>query len=158
MLEFRVAGIPDGITAAVRATLASPQYGHPAHVEVARGYGPCRSCLRTFREGVEERVLFTYQPFSDPEALPAPGPVFVHREPCLRHDAAALPEDLRRLPLAVESYGAGGRLLAQERVGGGPVEPVLQRMLARPEARYAHLRNAEAGCFIARVDRVPAGG
>lgn len=158
MVRFRIAGISDTVTDAVRTSLVSPQYGHPAHVELARGYGPCRSCLRTFREGAEERVLFTYQPFSDPDALPAPGPVFVHREPCARYDGGDLPEDLRRLPLAVESYGADGRVLGQERVGGRPVEPLLERMLGQPGVRYAHLRNAEAGCFIARVDRLPAGG
>jgi hypothetical protein len=158
MVRFRIAGIPDTVAGTVRTSLASPQYGHPAHVELAAGYGPCRSCLRTFREGDEERVLFTYQPFSDPDALPAPGPVFLHREPCARYEGAGLPEDLRRLPLAVESYGGGGGVLGQERVRDRPVETVLERMLSEPGVRYAHLRNAEAGCFIARVDRLPAGG
>jgi hypothetical protein len=153
MAGFRIAGIADGIATAVRDTLRSPQYGHPAHVELAAGYGPCRSCLRTFREGEEDRVLFTYQPFSDPGALPAPGPVFVHRERCERYEAAGFPEELRRLPLVVEGYGEGGRLLAQERVGARAVEAVLERLLAAPGTRYAHLRNAEAGCFIARADR-----
>jgi hypothetical protein len=156
MVRFRIAGIPDTVADAVRTSLVSPQYGHPAHVELAAGYGPCRSCLRTFHEGAEERVLFTTSPATD--ALPAPGPVFVHREPCTRYDAADLPEDLRRLPLAVESYGADGRMLGQERVGGRPVEPVLERMLGEPGVRYAHLRNAEAGCFFARVARLTAGG
>ncbi len=59
MTSYRVIAIPEQIAQHVRATLKSPQYGHPAHVEVAKGYGPCRSCLQTFHTGEEQRILFT---------------------------------------------------------------------------------------------------
>ena len=88
---YRVQGIPLTVATSVRGTLRSPQYGHPAHAEVATGYGPCRLCLRTFHVGQEKRLLFTYQPFADPTALPAPGPVFIHHEPCERYDAPPQP-------------------------------------------------------------------
>jgi len=152
MPAYRLQGIPDPITAAARESMKSPQYGHPVHAEVATGYGPCRQCLRTFRVGSEERLLFTYQPFSDPEALPAPGPVFIHRDSCTRYDGSVLPPDLRPLPLVLEGYGAGGVLLAQRRVAGASFEAVLEDVLEAPEVRYAHIRNGEAGCFIARID------
>ena len=134
--------------------MKAPQYGHPAHAEVAIGYGPCRQCLETFQVGTDERLLFTYQPFSDPAALPAPGPVFIHRRQCKRYDGAELPPSLRPLPLALESYGANGVLLVQRRVGALAFETVLQEVFEPAEVQYVHLRNAEAGCFIARVDRV----
>jgi hypothetical protein len=153
MRDYRFRGIPDSIAAEVRESMKSPQYGHPAHAEVATGYGPCRQCLQTFRIGTEERLLFTYQPFSDPSALPAPGPVFIHRDPCERFDGSELPQTLRPLPLAVESYGANGALVAQRRVGALVFEVVLQQVLEAAEVQYVHLRNAEAGCFIARIDR-----
>jgi Protein of unknown function (DUF1203) len=153
MRAYRFQGIPDSIATAARESMKSPQYGHPAHAEVARGYGPCRQCLRTFHVGSEERLLFTYQPFSDPSALPAPGPVFIHREPCERYDGPELPQALRPLPLALESYGDDGVLLAQRRVGGLAFEAALQQAFEPAEVRYVHLRNAEAGCFIARIDR-----
>lgn len=132
--------------------MKSPQYGHPAHRELATGTGPCRSCLRTFEVGRDERVLFTYQPFSDPGSLPAPGPVFIHADPCARYEALELPTDFRELPVVVEAYGTGGRLLFQERVIGATTEAVLDRAFATTEAVYAHLRNGEAGCFMARVE------
>ena len=153
MRACRFRGISDSIAAAVRESMKSPQYGHPAHAEVATGYGPCRQCLQTFHIGTEDRLLFTYQPFTDPGALPAPGPVFIHREPCERFDGSELPQALRPLPLAVESYGANGTLVAQRRVGALAFEAVLQQALEPPEVQYLHLRNAEAGCFIARIDR-----
>jgi hypothetical protein len=153
MHRFRIQGIPESVATAVRTTMRSPQYGHPAHAEVATGYGPCRLCLQTFTVGADERLLFTYQPFSDAAALPAPGPVFIHRGPCRRYDNIGLPEALRPLPLVVEGYGPDGALLLQRRVGSASFETVLDEVMSRPEARYAHLRNAEAGCFIARIDR-----
>jgi hypothetical protein len=153
MSDYRIQGIAETIATEARASMKSPQYGHPAHAEVASGYGPCRLCLQTFETGVEERLLFTYQPFLDPAALPAPGPVFIHRTPCKRYDAPALPEALRALPLALEGYGDEGVLLVQRRVGAGPFEAVAESVLDHTGVRYAHLRNAEAGCFIARLDR-----
>ena len=153
MRSYRIQGIPDSIATAARESMKSPQYGHPAHAEVATGYGPCRLCLRTFETGIEERLLFTYQPVIDPAALPAPGPVFIHRTRCERYDGPELPEALRPLPLALEGYGANGALLAQRRIGPSPFESALEAIFQPGIVQYAHLRNAEAGCFIARIDR-----
>jgi hypothetical protein len=158
MRIYRIQGISDALASAARQSMRSPQYGHPAHAEMATGYGPCRLCLQTFEVGAEERLLFTYQPFTDPAALPAPGPVFIHRARCERYDGAELPDALRPLPLVVEGYGAGGALLAQRRVGSAPFEKVLETVFGKQDVAYAHLRNAEAGCFIARVDRHCDGG
>lgn len=45
-MAFRVAGIPSVLAAQVRRSMRSPQYGHPAHREIAAGYGPCSSSPR----------------------------------------------------------------------------------------------------------------
>lgn len=152
MGQFRFFGIPDGVATEVRQTMKAPEYGHPAHVEMAKGTGPCRLCLRTFEVGKEERILFTYQPFRDPGSLPAPGPVFIHAGSCSRYDAPELPPDFRRLSLVFEAYRSGGRLLAQERVGDRAPEDVLERLFEGTSADYVHVRNGEAGCFMARVE------
>jgi hypothetical protein len=153
MTTFRFVGITGELAAEVRNTMKAPKYGHPAHREVARGYGPCRVCLRTFEVGRDERILFTYQPFVEAGSLPAPGPVFIHASSCSRYDAHELPPDFRALPLVIEGYAAGGRLLAQERVNGSAPEDVLARVFEQP-VEYAHIRNGEVGCFMARVERV----
>jgi uncharacterized protein DUF1203 len=152
-VPFRITGIPDALAAEVRRTLRSPQYGHAAQRETATGYGPCRLCLRTFTVGVDERILFTYQPFSDPGSVPAPGPVFIHAAPCAHYEESVFPPDFRGLPLLVEAYGAGGEPLGRDRVRDQRPEDVLDRLLAAPAVEYLHVRNAEAGCFMARVDR-----
>ena len=74
MQSYRVVAVGDRIANAVRKTRLSPGYGHPAHAEVATGYGPCRQCLKTFAVGSERRILFTYDPFYGKEKLPLPGP------------------------------------------------------------------------------------
>jgi len=149
----RFQGISDAFAAEVRGKMIAPEYGHPAHRSLAQGYGPCRQCLRTFAVGKDERILFTYQPFREPGSLPAPGPVFIHAEACERYDSAELPPDLRSLPLVLEAYADGARLLAQERVGTGASEEMLSAVFERTGADYVHIRNGEVGCFIARVTR-----
>jgi hypothetical protein len=153
MSYYHVVAIPEELADQVRATLKSPQYGHPAHVEVATGYGPCRSCLRTFQEGEEERILFTYNPFAGLDAYPSPGPVFIHREGCPRYEEAGFPEGIRRLPLTLEAYGRGRWLVTRESVAGGDVDGAVARLFAHPAVEYVHVRNTEAGCYIARIER-----
>jgi hypothetical protein len=153
MPTFRVIPIPDDVAGAVRHTLRAPGYGHPAHVEVAAGYGPCRSCLRTFREAAEERVLFTWNAFAGTDGYPSPGPVFIHREACAAWAEDGFPPELRALPLMLEGYGPGRWLVAREAVADGRVEAAAGRLFADPAVAYVHVRNAEAGCYIARMER-----
>jgi hypothetical protein len=64
-----------------------------------------------------------------------------------------LPPDFCRLPLLFEAYGAGGELLGRERVRDQSPEDVLGRLFVATGADYVHIRNEEAGCFMARADR-----
>jgi hypothetical protein len=143
MSPFRVAGIPEEVSRQVRDHLSAPGCGHPAHVETATGYGPCRS-----------RILFTYNPFAALDPYPSPGPVFIHAGDCERYEAPSFPETLRRLPLTLEGYGRDRWIHRRERVEDGQVEAALERLLAAPEVEYVHVRNTEAGCFIALVERL----
>jgi hypothetical protein len=154
MSDFRVVPIPATVSERVRATLLAPGYGHPAHVEVASGHGPCRSCLRTFREGEEERILFTYDPFHGLDPYPQPGPVFVHREPCAPHAGAGFPPGLRGVALTLEAFGDARWTIRREHLAGRDPEPLIRELLALPGVRYLHLRNTEAGCYVARVERI----
>lgn len=154
MNGYRVLALQQGLADEVRESRRSPGYGHPAHVEVARGYGPCRLCLRTFRKGEEKRLLFTHNPFPGDADLPSPGPIFIHYTACARFEAAGFPPGLRDLPLTVEGYDAHGVTRARVIVAGDP-ETAIASALERPEVAYAHLRNTDAGCFVARIERVP---
>jgi len=152
---FSVRAIPDEISRAARSTLKSPQYGHPAHVELARGTGPCRQCLRTFDVGKERRILFTYNPFDGIDRYPSPGPIFVHEENCGTYSLEnKFPDGLRGLPLMLEGYSGDRWLQAREKVDDGAAELAISKIFEHPEIEYIHVRHGEAGCFIAHVARI----
>jgi hypothetical protein len=154
---FRTVPIPTSVAETARRERRSPQYGHPAHTETAAGYGPCRLCLHTFRVGAEERLLFTYNPFDGLDAYPSPGPVFVHADGCSPFTASTgFPGSLRALPLVLEGYGPGRWLVAREHVRDRDVDGAVSRIFSHAAVEYIHVRNAEAGCYIARLERAPA--
>lgn len=99
-------------------------------------------------------MLFTYNPFDGRDSYPSPGPIFIHEKPCEPYAGdGGFPDDLRRLPLVLEGYGAGRWLILQERVQDGEVEGAIDRIFALPAVEYIHVRNLEAGCFIAQIER-----
>jgi len=154
---FRTLPIDPAICHQVRSTRQSPQYGHPAHTERAAGYGPCRACLKQFRVGTEERILFTYNPFAGLDSYPSPGPVFIHANACETFSAInEFPAELRELPLTLEAYGDDRVILARERPGHSEIEAAITRCFAVSGVRYIHVRNTEAGCFMARIERSEA--
>src|SRR5260370_36834596 len=115
MNSIRVVAIPTKTAEIVRATLKSPGYGHPAHIEVAGGYGPCRHCLRDFRVGQEKRILFTYDAFYGVEPLPFPGPIFFHAEACARYqEESGFSEDAPSHPPPLSAYRATPQALNAE--------------------------------------------
>ena len=106
MTGFRTIPIDPTICEQVRTTHKSPQYGHPAYVETAAGYGPCRACLKQFRVGTQDRILFTYDPFAGIDSYPSPGPVFIHANSCTAFsERGTFPDELRELPLTLEPRG-----------------------------------------------------
>lgn len=149
MRAYRVVAIPQSTADAVRATGRSPRYGHPAHAEVATGYGPCRLCLRFFAKGEERRILFTHDPFAGVAECPLPGPVFVHEQPCVRYDEdGRFPSHLTEHPLTLVAYGAGRAQIDERQVeAGGDVEAAIGRLLDTAGVEYLHVRDTAAGCF-----------
>ncbi len=153
MAGFRVLPIDSKLAEAVRSTLKSPQYGHPAHVERATGYGPCRVCLKQFWQGEEDRILFTFNPFQGLDEYPSPGPIFIHAHSCKSYaDVQTFPEELRSLPLTLEAYGENRWIIARERPSPAEIENSVDRLLHTTGVRYIHVRNTKAGCFIARIE------
>jgi len=153
MATFIVRPVAREITNQVRATRRAPQYGHPVHEELARGTGPCRECLRAFTIGAEHRLLFTYSPFDAAKELPQPGPIFVHAEACEPHCGAGYPDGLRGIPVVAQAYHADGAIAEPRPLSTGDEAVSLATLLDDPLVQFVHLRHAEAGCFIARVER-----
>src|SRR5260370_7360413 len=107
MSSFRVVAIASEVAEQVRNTGKSPNYGFPAHREVAAGRAPCRHCLKLIQKGQEELLLFTYDPFRELGEPPLPGPVYIHAEECARHSENndVIPEEYRGRFLTLQGYG-----------------------------------------------------
>jgi len=87
------------------------------------------------------------------DRYPEPGPIFVHAQACEPHAGDGFPDGLRPLEMTLEAFGDERWMLRRERLDGREPEPVIEELLAMPEVRYVNIRNSEAGCFIARVER-----
>jgi hypothetical protein len=151
--RFAVKPLPQEVATYVRENGRDPIWGHPAMTEPATGFGPCRLCLRTFEKGEEMRILFTYDSYAGVSEFPQPGPVYIHQSDCERYDRDGFPADLRALELTFEGVAAGPRVVALERTDGEGVDGAIACLLDLPEVDYVNVRNTEAGCFVARVER-----
>ena len=150
---YRVIPISRDAADEVRRNMVSPFGKLPASSSVATGYGPCRSCLKTFRQGEEERIYITYDPFAGISKLPLPGPVFIHTEECAEYSDRGFPKELRSIPLILEGFGGNSRLVRGEPVSIDSVDEQIEEILDADEVEVIHIRNAEAGCFIAKIQR-----
>lgn len=154
MSFFQVVAIPTEIAEQVRRTGKSPNYGFPAHREVAAGRAPCRHCLKLIEREREELLLFTYDPFRELGEPPLPGPVYIHAKECPRNSGGdGIPEEYRGRLLTLEGYGEGRALLKEVRVSNGEEQAAAERLFCEPSIRYVHVRSTEAGCFLFRLDR-----
>jgi len=159
MQAIRIVAIPSEIANEVRETLRAPKYGFPAHAEIATDDAPCRHCLRSFVTGSDLRILFTYDRFNGVEALPQPGPIYIHADACDRYsEDAGFPEELRGSPRTVEAYASGRRLLAQQIVSDGKFETAIEELFAVPGVNYLQVNSTTAGCFTFRIKRAPGNG
>ena len=150
-MNYRIKPIDRRLADKVRETMRSPQYGHPAFREVATGYGPCRQCLRTFDAGNEDRILFTYNALEGILDVPLPGPVFIHADKCEGYSDMAFPPDLIDLPLLFECYAADGSIIRTAPVDRKCAESQIATLLNETRAKFINIRNAEAGCHIAKI-------
>jgi hypothetical protein len=152
-MNYKIVPIPTEIARSVRENMKSPQYGHPAFADVAKGYGPCRVCLKTFNQGKDERILFTYNAFESLSSLPLPSPIYIHKNECESFDENGFPPELIDLPLLFESYAEESELVKREAIDKENFTNQIAAIFAFPGVNYINIRNAEAGCFVAKIER-----
>ncbi len=153
-MNYKIIPISSEIARSVRENMKSPQYGHTAFADVAKGYGPCRVCLKTFRKGEEERILFTYNAFENLSNLPLPSPVYIHKNDCETFNENDFPNDLIDLPLMFEGYGEESKLIERELFNKEIFENQIAKIFDDSNVNYINIRNTEAGCFVARIERL----
>jgi Protein of unknown function (DUF1203) len=115
---------------------------------------PLRCCLR-FARADESIALISFAPFTEPSPWREVGPVYVHAERCEGYADGELPEELRRGPRVLRTYRPDGSMNYPHNtlVGEEDLEPVLDRLLAKPDVATVHVRTLLPQCFLYAVTR-----
>ena len=157
-MHFTFAEFPSKSPTRCGARGCSPGYGHPAHLEIAARHGTLPLLPAAFRRpAATQRLLFTCGPTATRRASwrrvrCSSTPTIARPMP-----ATDFPMQLRALPLAFEARAAWQprrRLSARPEVAA---EEQMEATVSRAGRDWLHVRHAEAGCFIARVERRESG-
>ncbi|MDJ0756579.1 MAG: DUF1203 domain-containing protein [Ardenticatenaceae bacterium] len=125
------------------------------HISDGKGV-PCRHCLTLVAAG-EPYLILNYRPFPDVQPYAESGPIFLHAEPCTRHnESRELPKMFRRYKqLLIRGYNHDDRIIygTGQVVIPGEAEAALSQMLENPQVAYVHMRSATNNCYQGRVER-----
>lgn len=152
---LRYSGMPSAAAAAYRAGLPDANGQVPERHVSAEGGEPCRHCLGTIAAG-EAYLILGYRPFPAPQPYAETGPVFIHAEACPAPDGAFPERERGGSGRILRGYGADDRIVygTGTVVDNGAIETTAERILARADVAYVHMRSAANNCFTLRIDRV----
>ena len=158
-MSFRIVPISKDYASRILSS-GRDDFGNRISVQVAAGYGPCRVALKPFRPGVDRRVLISHSPFDVANAFNQPGPVFfneaddVDEYSELHRFPTEIKADKTNFPLTLIGYSVDQRMVFAELVGERDVDEMIENVFdERSDIEYLHARNAEAGCFICKIER-----
>ena len=113
---------------------------------------PCRVTLDHAEPG-ERLLLLPYEHQAAHSPYKAAGPIFVREGEFQTYDGTETPPVVKARLLSARAYDNDGMIVDAEVTEGAAIEPVLERLFARPDTAYVHLHNAKRGCYACRVDR-----
>jgi hypothetical protein len=129
--------------------------GQPALVRIAEGLAnPCRHCLELIAPG-DEKLVLAYRPFATLQPYAETGPIFLHRQRCVRYESDTLPAWFVYMePAIIRGYDGDDwiRYDTGDVVAGPDLTATSERILADPTIAYVHIRS-KYNCFQCRVDR-----
>jgi hypothetical protein len=134
-------------------------FGNEIIEEIATGLGPCRLSLKPFTPGKDKRLLIGHSPFAISNAFNQPGPVFITPGDVEEYqDVYRFPIEIKNnkkhFPLTLIGYSKEQKMNYTKLVGDNDVDEMIERVFDKhPEVEFLHARNAEAGCFICKIER-----
>jgi hypothetical protein len=162
MRNFKIVPLSVDFVKAVKAS-GRDAFGHEVVEQVATGAGPCRLSLQPFVPGVDERLLISYSPFTKDNAFNQPGPVFIHKKEVEPYsDIYNFPKEIKAnktsFPLSLIGYNKDQQMIFTRLVGDADVDDLIEEIFDNnPLVEYLHARNAEACCFICKIERISPG-
>lgn len=136
------------------------EFGHPIVIQIATGRGPCRISLKPFEVGKDERLLLSHSPFEIDNAFNQPGPVFIHKKEVKAYeDIYNFPPEIKAnkesFPLSLIGYSKDQQMNLTQLVDDKDVDELIVEIFNQhPEVEYLHARNAQACCFICKIERI----
>ena len=159
MKKFKIIPLSKDYAATIRAT-GKDEFGHPIIEQLATGLGPCRVSLKPFEKGVDTRLLISHSPFDIDNAYNQPGPVFINKEEVEAYsDVYRFPPEIKAnkksFPLSLVGYSKAQLMVFTRLAGDDDVDELIPEIFEQhPEIEYLHARNAQACCYICKIERV----
>lgn len=158
-MNFKIVPLSKDYAAKIRAT-GKDEFGHSVIEQLATGSGPCRVSLKPFEKGVDTRLLISHSPFDIDNAYNQPGPVFINKEEVEAYsDVYRFPPEIKAnkksFPLSLVGYNKAQVMVFTRLVGDDDVDELIPEIFEQhPEIEYLHARNAQACCYICKIERV----
>ncbi|MDF2432829.1 MAG: hypothetical protein JWP44_2460 [Mucilaginibacter sp.] len=159
MKKFKIVPVSMLYAKKIRTTMKD-DFGHEVIETIATGSGPCRVSLKPFKKGIDKRLLLTHSPFDIDNAFNQPGPIFINSADVEEYaDVFRFPPEIKAnkksFPLSLIGYNKEQQMVFTTLVGDADVDILLGEIFEQhAEVEYLHARNAEACCFICKIERV----
>ncbi len=158
MKSFTIVPLTETYAAGIRATLQD-DFGNAVLTQTATGKGPCRVSLQPFTVGEDKRLLLSHSPFAVSNAFNQPGPVFINAKEVAAYSdihrfPPAIKADKKSFPLTLIGYSQEQHMVYTRLVGNDDVDLLIEQIFEeQPTVAFLHARNAQAGCFICKIER-----
>jgi hypothetical protein len=159
MKNYKIVSLSEAYAATIRAN-NTDNFGHSVIEKIATGKGPCRVSLRPFAVGEDVRLLLSHSPFEIDNAFNQPGPIFIHKKEVAAYkDIYRFPPEIKAdkesFPLSLIGYSKSQQMVFTKLVGDEDADLLIEKIFtAESRIAYLHARNAEACCFICKIERV----
>ncbi|WP_109300486.1 DUF1203 domain-containing protein [Aquimarina sp. AU474] len=159
MNQFKIVPISKEYASNIRETKVD-DFGHKIIEQVATGVGSCRVSLQPFVPGKDKRILLSYSPFTIDNAFNQLGPIFIHKKDVKPYASVyqfppKIKADKQNFPITLIGYNEKQEMICTRLVGDKDIDVLIAEIFnSDPEISYLHARNAEAGCYICRIERV----
>jgi Protein of unknown function (DUF1203) len=159
MNKFKIVPISKTYAQKIKAAMKD-DFDHKVIENIAAGKGPCRVSLKPFKKGVDKRLLLTHSPFEIDNAFNQPGPIFINSDDVEEYaDIYRFPPEIKAdktsFPLSLIGYNTAQQMIFTKLVGDADVDKLICETFEQHAGiEYLHARNAEACCFICKIERV----
>jgi hypothetical protein len=159
MQNFKIVPLSKVYANKIRET-QKDDFGHQVIEQPATGRGPCRVSLKPFNVGKDIRLVLSHSPFAIDNAFNQPGPIFINKEDVEPYnDVYRFPPEIKadkkNFPLSLIGYNTAQLMVYARQVGDKDIDELIVSIFNKhPEVDYLHARNAEACCFICKIERL----